>query len=312
MKDAQFNKGVILNVLSVVLNACALVFSKLAMKSASPLIVMFIICMVSSILSFLYIKRRGHRFSPNETKNILPIASLNAMGMICLYSALSLLNPIVVGMVGRFYVVFATILSVIVLGETMFAGEWALIGLALLGTFLFVFHNVSQGIDYFGITLGFSYTFLFAVSNLLVKKTVHRSSSVTILFFNNLFGMAACLIVAHFERVDILSAVHLPFVILAYIVTAGTITFLALSLFFDSFRFLSFRFSNMIRATSPLFVVLVAWPFFPMKLSTVNVLGGILLVGSIMVLTVKESKKHLSKNVVTTLNKSAQTNLRGQ
>lgn len=68
---------------------------------------------------------------------------------------------------------------------------------------------------------------------------------------------------------------------------AAALTFLSLIFFFDSFRFLSFKVSNLIRSLSPIAVAVVSFPFFPVQLSAMNIGGAVIAFVSVVLLTLE-------------------------
>ena len=176
----SFERGISLNLISVIMNAAAMTISKFALTGINPLITTLIICVTSTILSYTYMKFKRHTLSLIEFKKLIPIAIINAAATILLYASIAILDPVIVGMIGRFYVVFTTLLSVVILKEKLSRAEGILIALAIFGTFLFVqTGNQVASIHYIGVAMGLAYTFLFALANLFVKKSVHNTSSVT-------------------------------------------------------------------------------------------------------------------------------------
>jgi drug/metabolite transporter (DMT)-like permease len=288
----SFERGLTLNLLSVLLNSIATTISKFALKSINPILTTLMICLTSTLLSLGYIFIRKHKLSAPEFRRLLPIAVINGIATVLLYSSIAILDPVTVGMIGRFYVVFTTLLSVLILKEKLSGSELVLIFIAILGTFLFVQGGSGPSMEhYIGVAMALSYTFLFALANLFVKKNVHNASSVTILFYNNLFATAACMVALLVQQVPVNTMTAIDAMSVWYSVLTAVITFSGLVLFFNSFRFLSFKLSNLIRSASPLFVALVSWPFFPIKLGLGNTSGGAMVLFSIVFLSFIEKRK---------------------
>lgn len=288
----SFEQGLSLNLLSVFMNAVAITLSKFALSNINPIFITLIICLTSTFLSFTYLSLRQHSFTKSELKQLLPIGLINAAATMLLYASIAMLEPITVGMIGRFYVVFTTLLSVVILREKMTNNETFLIAVAILGTFLFVqTGQTTNAMHYIGVAMGLSYTFLFALANLLVKRNVHKANSVTILFYNNFFACIACALFLLSEKAPLASFSSMSLRTYGFAILTATITFLGLVLFFNSFRFLSFKLSNIIRSTSPIFVFIVSWPFFPIQISVTNASGGAMVLTSIIFLSLIERKR---------------------
>lgn len=288
----SFERGLYLNVLSVFLNAVAMTISKFAFAGVDSIAVTLVICCTSALVSLLYMRMKGLGFSRDELKKLTPIAVINALATLFLYASIAILDPVIVGIIGRFYVVFTTLLACLILREKLGRLEIILIALAFAGTLLFAQKDQNAGsLHYLGVAMGLAYTFLFALANLFVKKSIHRTSSIVILFYNNLFASIACFILLQINGSSIDSLRTLSGKAWIYAIAASVVTFLGLVLFFNSYRFLSFKFSNLIRSTSPVFVALVSWPFFPVQLNTKNFIGAGLVLSSIVLLTTQEKRK---------------------
>ena len=93
----SFERGISLNLISVIMNAAAMTISKFALTGINPLITTLIICITSTILSYTYMKFKRHTLSLIEFKKLIPIAIINAIA--CFYIkqyfiATNLTNPV--------------------------------------------------------------------------------------------------------------------------------------------------------------------------------------------------------------------------
>lgn len=291
-ESLSFKRGFAMNLFSVFLNAIAMTIAKSALTGVNPILTTLIISATSAVLSLSYLSFKGHSLSFKEFKNLFPIAILNALATISLYLSISILSPVMVGILGRFYVVFTSLLSILILREKVSKHEIGLILVVIIGTFLFVNKGSdSSQIHYLGVILGIGYTFLFALANLFVKKSIQQTSSATILFYNNIFTAIACMLVLEGQHISLSLIKQTSLSVFGLAVLTAFITFFGLVLFFDGFRFLSFKLSNLIRSSSPLFVTAVSWPFYPINLNIGNIIGGFLVVGSIIFLSIMEKRK---------------------
>lgn len=293
MVNANFNRGLFLCTASVLFNSVATTISKFAMQDNNPMFTTILICLISTMLSYIYLKLRSHQFTVSEFQRLLPIAIFNSIATILLYCAIANLNPITVGFVGRSYVIFTILLSTMALKERIAWQEIALICVTISGIFLFADTKAAESTDshWLGVTQVLVYTLLFALVSLFVKKNVHASSSVTILFFNNLFATILSflfLVVNDDVQTVIANTTHAN---LYYAFLTAIMTFFGLVFFFSSFRFITFKLSNIIRSTSPLFVTIVSWPFFPIKLTLATASGGAMILMSVIALSIIEKRR---------------------
>ncbi|MCH4382069.1 hypothetical protein [Staphylococcus haemolyticus] len=94
-----------------------------------------------------------------------------------------MLDPVSVGLLGRFYIIFALFLSVLLLNETLCENDTLPIIFAVIDTFL-ITHFSGDFNSILGVIATLSYTFFFALTNMLAKKTVKDIDSKTILLYN--------------------------------------------------------------------------------------------------------------------------------
>ncbi|MCD4677985.1 MAG: DMT family transporter [Desulfobacula sp.] len=276
------NNGILISVISVLCNSLTPLINKFALLEISPFeaaffIATFTIVIVCLITRFETILKaiKGFRF-------LLPISLFNTVGIICLYTSIWYLSPVMIGFIGRFYIVFAICLSFVVLREKVSLRAGVLILLALVGTFMFVFQGFEIQDQLIGILLGFSYTFFFAVTNLLVKMNIKNIDSNTVLFSNNFFTLISVPIIGWVFGNPV--SIALPGKAYMFLLLSTVITYIALWTLFYSYNLLPFRLISLIRSTSPILVSLLSWPFFPIKLTVLNTIGALLLLASVTLL----------------------------
>lgn len=289
MSVSDPKKGIIFNSVSVFLNAIVPLFSKWAMQSFKPLEVAFLICLLNVVFCYCWGLKKPLFDKPVALKSYLKIAAVNSVGIISLYTSLSYLDPVTFGFIGRFYVIFTTLISALVLKEGSSPKEILSIVVGVCGTFFLADKGAANWASVIGVGFALLFTLSFAIANFQIKSASPALNPVGVLLFNNVF---ASVVLAAFILPDLKG--HQEILInyhhVASIVAASLFSFVSLSLLFASYRHLSFRLTSLIRATNPLVSAVVAIPFFPVTLSRGNWFGAFLLFVSIVVLGIHERR----------------------
>jgi drug/metabolite transporter (DMT)-like permease len=278
--------GLSLNLASVVVMSFSPLLNKFALQHINPSMAAVLNSIFAAALCYLY--SRITRISiPSLWKNrsLWLIGLTNAVGVVCLFLSLELLSPVMIGVLGRFYIVFAILLSALFLKEPLSRSEIALIVTAVIGMFLFV----NKGIhfeNWAGTFLALLYTLLFALTNTLVKMNVQDIEANSILFYNNAISMV--FIIGYIFITGCIDYHEINAVGSVYVFLSALLSgFIGLLLFYNGLKYIKFSTANLIRSTSPIWVAIIAWPFFPADLTLVNIIGAIILIGSIVILTSK-------------------------
>lgn len=281
------NKGIFLSILSVLLMTTAPVLNKFAVQYSTSISAALQNMFFGIILSFFIMKIRRQKLSRLKNKSIFLIAGLNAAGMICLYSSIKLLNPVTMGLIGRFYIIFALIFSVVFLKEHITKLESLFMGTAVMGVFFFIFKSLDIN-SIWGMIFAFAYALLFALCNMLVKIKIKELDSSNILFFNNLISFFIILITMVLFSKDSFS---IDVRATGYIFLSSLLSnCLGMICFYESLKYLDFGKSNIIRSFSPIMVFIWSLPFFPLKLSFLNVSGAIIIILSLGALSLLHKK----------------------
>jgi drug/metabolite transporter (DMT)-like permease len=279
------NKGILLNVVSVLIMSLSPLINKFSLGFFSPVQAALYSSIFAALFCYLYaiVNKKNIRLIKN--KFIWLVGFTNAVGIILLFISLDLLSPITVGFIGRFYIVFAIMLSALILKEKFNNRDKLLICLAIVGTFLFV-EKDTTGMSLIGALIALGYTFLFALTNTLVKKTIHSSDSNSILFYNNI--ISTIFILGFILISGQISQFSFNFNgILLIIMSSFLSGFLGLLLFYEGLKYIDFSVANLIRTCGPIFVAFYSWWFFPIELTITNILGAILLLSSVIVMSIK-------------------------
>ncbi len=290
MSDLQ--KGHLYNLLSVLMVALGPLFSKFGLLEMPPAKAALINALTIIIASFIYGIITRQPVTLYFEKSILLLAVFNSLGVIFMFLSINFLSPVEIGFIGRFYTVFAVLLSVFLLKERMSKREMMFIIIAILGVFLFVDKGGNFREQLLGTTFAVLYTFFFALTNVFIKKTMSASkSSNSILFTNNsmtfliIFGYS----IVSGELVE--GEFHLEgvgFIILSSLFAGfgGTI------LLYEALKYLRFSIANVTRAFSPLLLAIISYPFFPIEITVQNTVGAIVLVVSIFMLSMEDKRSN--------------------
>jgi drug/metabolite transporter (DMT)-like permease len=286
---AAWNKGLVLNVLSVTLMSLSPVLNKFSLERLSSAQAAFFSSLFTILFSYANLRLRGHRLVFVRNRVLWLVGLLNAAGVICLFTSLELLSPVMVGFIGRFYIVFAILFSVFYLKEAPSRPQVLCIGAAIAGTFLFVGKELDIS-SLMGVATALLYTFFFAWTNVLVKVSVKNLDTSLIHFYSN--SISSIFVLGYLlARGEVLllrfDKVGLGLVCLSALLG----NFLGLLLFFEGLKHIEFSKANLIRAMSPVLVAAFSWPFFPVEMSPMNLSGALLLLASVIGLTLYEGRR---------------------
>lgn len=288
----NIRKGYIFNFLSVLTMAVGPLLSKFGLLHISPFKAAIINTIAVISASYLWGLFSKNKVSFYFEKEIILLAIFNSLGVIFMFISMDLLSPVQVGFLGRFYTVFAVILSVLILGERMSKKEITFIIIAILGSFMFVNKGGGANSTLLGSLFALLYTFFFALTNIYIKKTLSKDkSSNSILFTNNSITLIFVLIYAVLIG-DLFDGNYSHEGILFIILSSVLTGFLGTILLYEALKYLRFSIANVTRAFSPVLLAVISFPFFPIEITILNIIGAILLVVSILLLSVGDNKKH--------------------
>ncbi|MFC4323095.1 DMT family transporter [Litchfieldia salsa] len=289
MTDIQ--KGYLFNFLSVLMMGVGPLLSKFGLLDISPSKAAIINAITIIIASYLWGKLTKHSVRFYYEKEMLWLALFNTLGVIFLFISMDLLSPVQVGFLGRFYTVFAVVLSFFILGERMTRREIIFIMLAISGAFLFVNKGGDFKVALLGSVFAILYTFFFALTNVFIKKTLSKDkNSNSILFTNNCITLVIVVIYALLIG-DLFDGAY-TFQGVSFIASSALITgFVGTIFLYEALKYLRFSIANVTRAFSPVLLAIISFPFFPVPLTLTNIIGAILLLVSILLLSIGDHKK---------------------
>ncbi|HEY4398953.1 MAG TPA: DMT family transporter [Lactobacillaceae bacterium] len=279
MSDSQ--KGIILNILSVLVMAITPVMNKFSLSSLSPLQASLFNSLIAAGFSLLYMLVRRQKLTWIIGWPIWLLGITNAFGIVLQYYSLSILNPVTVGLIGRFYIVFAILLSITLLNERFQRKDFLPIALAIIGSFAVA--NTHNSVELtIGILFAFAYTFFFALTNTLAKKLVHNENSNVVLFYNQIISAIMIGIYTLTQE----SPIPQSFDGIEFLIASAFFSgFLGLILFYEGIKYIPFSQANIIRSINPIVVFIYSYYFFPIKLTPSFMFGAILIIASVIIMS---------------------------
>ncbi|MGG3887544.1 EamA family transporter [Metabacillus fastidiosus] len=154
---------------------------------------------------------------------------------------------------------------------------------------MFITPSDNTTIDILGIISAILYTFFFALSNVLIKITMTDGrNSNSLLFTNNLWTLLIiALYLFIFNDNWNLSISSISLTAIAALMTG----FLGTLFLYEALKRIRFSIANVMRATSPIILAVMSYPFFPIKLTFLNIFGAVVLILSIVIIGIVDFKK---------------------
>lgn len=284
----KVKKGYLFNIISLAIMSLTPILNKLSLTDLSPIQASFFNALFSTLILLITVLFDKSKIKIYHNKSIWLLGITNTIGILLQYVSLSLLDPVSVGLLGRFYIIFALFLSVLFLNETLRKHDTLPIIFAIIGSFL-ITHFSGDFNSILGVIAALSYTFFFALTNMLAKKTVKDIDSKTILLYNQATStllLGIILIVTNH-----LHTIHIGIGLFSILLSALCSGVIGLLLFYEGLKYISFREANIIRTLNPIFVFIFSFPFFPLPLTPKFITGAILIIISIIYMNLYKDKK---------------------
>jgi drug/metabolite transporter (DMT)-like permease len=277
--------GYILQIFSVSINAIAILINKYLLVQMPPSMVALGNIVFSILMGLVFWREVQAELNLKTIRIILRGALINAIGQICFYVSLQNLAPVTFGLLGRFYIVFALIIAMIIFNEKFSAKEYCLILLSIIGGVCFTIREEEMSYRFVYIVICLAAYLCFALSFALIKKNSTHVKPRVMFFYNNLFILLPTLCYCWFRN-DLTTSLNLNSYIL--LICAAVFVYSSLLMFFKSLNYISFTHANLLRSLSPIILAIISVPFFPEKLSSLNLLGAALIFGSLIMLSHKK------------------------
>lgn len=282
-------RGLVLHVASVLLMSTSPVLDKFALAQVDPLSAVVTVYAFNVCLSVALTYRRWDRVTLRRafsSRELIVMGIVNAAAIVLVFEGLALTDPVAVGLLRRFYVVFGVILGVWLLSERFRPTEAIGIVVALVGAVVFVSPDLSEislrNTSLVGSALVLGSSLLFAYANLVAKKFVGRLSTMQILATNNVTVFPLVLAYALMVNGSIsANAASLGFLGISAVLGS----FVGLGLFYAGLKHSTYAGANVIRSLQPLVIVVYAAPFFPQAVTASKLVAGLFVVAGVVLLS---------------------------
>ncbi len=296
------NKGILYTSLSIVFMSLGPTINKFALARVSPFTLVLYNALLCCMFTFPFIYKKLLKVSPEEVKSLAMAGILNGVSMFFLFYGLSKSSPAIVSMLNRTYIIFSILIGAFFLKEYISKLDWGLIIVSTLGIILFMIKK-EMAQAHLGALYGIMSGLLFAFCNMTIKNKLKETCEYVILFsINFTSALFFFIVISVFQgREDLVLPLEprtLSFVFLG----AFLGSFLGLLLFYASIKTIPFYKANLYRSISPVVSLFVGLMFFPVSLSTLNIIGLVILVSSFIVYStvkVKIMKKKSLEMVMT-------------
>jgi drug/metabolite transporter (DMT)-like permease len=236
---------------------------------------------VAAVLVSAHLAARasGRRLRPGVDAALVWAGLLDGAGGVAYYAGLQLIGPVPLALLGGLSPVFAAGLAYLALGERLGARQLLAAAAAVAGALLFSWREGAAATGA-GAGLAVAATLAFAASNLLCKVALRRRSAEEVLVGSRRWSLLAILAAG-------LAAGRLMEGPLdggaAALVAAGAVlgSWLSVRLFLEALREASLSLTTVVRAAAPVATAAVAWPFFPVALTPLNLAGGAVLLAAV-------------------------------
>jgi drug/metabolite transporter (DMT)-like permease len=267
-----------LNALSLQLGAAGAVLTAFAAGRLGPFEAAAVTAATVLLAAHLAAGRAGRRLRPGVDGPLLWAGVLDGAGTVAWFAGLALLGPVPLALLGGLSPVVAAGLAWVALGERLGPGQLAAGAASVAGALLFSWRDgvaVSRG----GLALALGATVAFAASNLLCAVALRRRTPEEVLVGSRRWSLVSVVVAG--LAAGRLGAAFDPGA--AALVAAGALlgSWLAVRLLLEALREAGLSVTTVVRAAAPVATAAVAWPFFPVPLTPLNLAGGALLVASV-------------------------------
>ncbi len=269
--------GYSIQMVSILFNALSILLNKFLLMHLPVFVVVIGNLFFSLLICLLYyknIKQYLYMF-----KVCLPVSLINLVGIVSLYYSNSVLSPITLGILSRFYLIFAFLLSIYLLKEQFNNKQLILILFSIFGCICFVFrrNNIGQ-ISIFNVLTCLLSSFCFALGYSITKMLSTKSDPKIMFFYNNFIGLLSMCLYFIFIDSKFICPTAFDCMLLF---SSAMCFFISIISFFKGLKFLSFGEANALRSLSPIVLSIISFPFFPEKLSSLNIIGFLIIIFSL-------------------------------
>jgi drug/metabolite transporter (DMT)-like permease len=274
-------RGAGLSVLSVFIVSAGPLANKFVLGYFSAPAASILTTLATTVLAVAFVLARSRRLPLSLRPKLWLVGLFEGAGVICMFASLTLVSPVVIGFINRLSTVFAVVLGIWIFGERIRKTEALLICAAVAGALMFVDSGMTAA-SAVGLGLAVLYTAFFVVSNAVAKSALSAEGAMTVLLYSK--GGALMTLLLFGAMTGGWSGVVASPTGVAWVTLSAAISVVGLGLGYAGLRYLDFAKANALRSFGPVLISLYAWPFFPVRLTPLNVGGALTLVIAVAVL----------------------------
>lgn len=251
--------------------------NKFALNDVSPFALVLYNALLCCLFTLPFVYKKLLGISIHERKALVLAGALNGISMFFLFYGLSKSSPALVSMLNRSYILFSILIGAIVLKESISKIDWGLIICASIGIFLFMLKK-EMGQIQMGALYGLASGLLFSLCNFTIKNKLSNTCAYVTLFSINFITAIMFLLICIVKGPENL-ALPLELKALSFVFLGSFFgSFLGLLFFYASIKTIPFYKANLYRSISPVVSLFVGLAFFPVILTTMNIIGLSILV----------------------------------
>jgi drug/metabolite transporter (DMT)-like permease len=281
--------GILYGFASVFFMSTMPVINKFILQTTSPILGALVNSVVATVFFFAVALVTTKSIRIPFSKFSLTSGVFNGLGLIFLFMALEQIHPAIYGFLGRLSVIYAMILSAIFLKEKPDRAE-IILGILAVGGALGSAIEDGNHLNLPGVLLAVASTLSFSAANLCLKFASNKNSNTHALAAMNLVSviLLTCFFAISSEHLRIPSA---PFTWGLMILGALFGSCFGFWFYLQSIKMLTYSRANLLRATNPLFTAIVAYPFFGLNFSLMQIVSALILMVSIIAISIHERNK---------------------
>lgn len=276
------NKAITYTILSIVFMSLGPTINKFALTNISPFTLVLYNALLCCLFTLPFIYKKITLISIQEVKALALAGALNGISMFFLFYGLSKSSPALVSMLSRSYIIFSILIGALVLKEYVSKIDWGLIVFASIGIILFMYKKEMaqmQAGAFYGIASGL----LFSLCNLTIKNKLSKTCEYVTLFSINFITAIVFFLICLLKGPETL-ALPLEVKTLSFVFLGSFLgSFLGLLFFYASIKTIPFYKANLYRSISPVASLLCGLFFFPVILTSLNIIGLTILLSSFII-----------------------------
>ncbi len=250
--------------------------------------------LVTSLISTVRGKN-GHvlRLAKNHFRPLFQLGALNAAAAILFFTGIKAIGPSTSAFVSRSETVFTILLGVLVLKEKLHKADMFGITLAVVGTFMMTYSDVSVAS---GSLLILASSFIISFQRVLLAKFVSKIDPFELNQLRLLFGTSILLV-----YVAVTSKLLMPPVNSLFLIALGGISAPVIGFYFflKSMKFIGISKVTTVASIQPIVVAVMSVVLLGSSLSPGQIFGGGLMIVGVIILAVAHGRHALKTKAAT-------------